>query len=122
MAKVRTTNNAKRITASLSLELRRVFALLHSVRDLVVKGLVNIGHPERRRIAVQIEVLVLHAAGLDRQQDQIAALPIEPLPVADGIALALDDVDDEAPLMAVFARARAQLVRENVPVFQHRVV
>ena len=62
-----------------------------------------------RRIAV--EMLVFDAAALQRQQHEIALLPIDALAVDHRIALAVDHVDHEAALVAVLAGLRADLVR-----------
>ena len=67
-------------------------------------------------------MLVLDAARLDRQQQEIAGLPVDPLAVDDRIALADDHVDDEAALVAVLAGLGLEIVREHAPVLQRRVL
>src|SRR5882757_9748640 len=67
-------------------------------------------------------MLVLDASGFHRQQDEIAFLPILALAVDDGIALAFEDVDDEAALMPVLARSRLDVVQEDTPMLQRGVL
>ena len=86
-----------------SLKLRRFLALLHAVGDFVMEGFVDIRHPARGRITIEIEMLVFHAAGLNRQQNQIAALPVLALTFDDGVAFSLDDVNRQPALVAVLA-------------------
>ena len=61
-----------------------------------------------------VEMLVRDAALLDRQQQQVARLPVDALIVDDRPALALDDVDHEPALMAVLARLVDERVREHL--------
>src|SRR6185312_11446517 len=74
----------------------------------------------RRVVGIGVEMLVLDAAGLHRQKDEIALFPLPALAFDDRITLAGDDVDDESALMAVLAGFRPQLVREDDPLLQRR--
>src|SRR5262245_59249597 len=74
-----TTNDS----SQLLLEIRRHFLLLQVGGEVLLDRDVDERSPDRRVRGVGVEVLVLDAAGLHRQQDEVALLPV--------LALALDD-------------------------------
>src|ERR1700722_12268898 len=103
-------------------EIRRVLRLLQVRRQVLLDRNVDEGGPDRGLLRVEIEMLMLDPFGLHRQQDEIALLPILALAVDDGIAPALQQVDDQAALMPVLARSRSDVVNEDAPMLQRRVL
>src|SRR5262249_26909034 len=66
-------------------------------------------------------MLMLDAAGLHRQQHEVALLPVLALAFDHRITLAFEHVDDEPALVAMLAGARFDVVDEDAPVLQRRV-
>src|SRR5215470_11135584 len=87
-----------------------------------MKRFVNVGHPARRSVAIEVEMLMLHTARLDGQQNQVAAFPVLALAFDYSVAFSLDDIDRKSALVAMLTGASAQFMSKNVPVLQHRVV
>src|SRR5664279_2713281 len=61
-----------------TLKLRRYLGLLHLRGEMLDDGNGDEGDPQRRRAGLRIEVLMLDAARLHRQQQQVALLPVDP--------------------------------------------
>src|SRR5580704_18542069 len=91
--------------SSALLEIRRVLGLLQVGGEKLLDWDVDEGRPDRGRARIEVEMLELDAAGLHRQQDEIALLPVLALAVDDGIALAFEHIDDEPALVHMLARA-----------------
>src|SRR5512142_103672 len=66
-------------------------------------------------------MLVLDAAGLDRQRDEIAFFPVVPFAVRDRVAFPFQYINGHAPLVAVLAGLAANLLRKNPPLLEHGV-
>ncbi|HKT18946.1 MAG TPA: hypothetical protein VJR47_12945 [Stellaceae bacterium] len=79
------------------------------------------GHPQGRLLWIGIEVR-LDAFLAQRQENEVAFFPVAALAIDHGIALAVENVDDEAALVPVLARNGADLVREDDPVLERRVL
>src|SRR4051812_1352171 len=110
-----------RYSLLLLLEVRRNLALLQIRGEIFLDRHVDEGGPDRRAFfRLGIEVLVLDAFRLHRQQHEIAFLPRPLLTVDDRIALALEHVDDEAALVDVLAGLGADVVDEHAPLLQRR--
>jgi len=81
------------------------------------------GHPLGRCARELIEVLMLAAVGLHRQDDQVPFLPIYLLPVHRCISFAFQDKQLDSPLMPVFPRIGFDVLDETGPSlcsrFQH---
>ena len=71
--------------------------------------------PDGRLFGIEIEMLVLHLVRMQRQQHEVAFLPVEAFALDDGIAFALQHVDHQAALVAVLAGLGADLVGEHAP-------
>src|SRR5919198_1082201 len=84
-------------------EFRVLLDLLDLARRPFADLVVDERDPLRRQVRVLVEVLVDHPAGLQRQEQQVAGLPVVALAVDLGVALAFDDVNDQATLVAVLA-------------------
>src|SRR6266567_1227884 len=67
-------------------------------------------------------MLVLDPARLHRQQHEIALLPILPFAIDDGIALAFENVDDETALVPMLSRSRLDVMDEDAPMLQRRIL
>src|SRR5262249_35974874 len=85
------------------LDVGRDFLLLEVGGEIFLDRDVDEGGPDRRMRGIGVEMLMLDAAGLHRQQHQIALLPVLALALDDRIALALEDIDDEAALVTMLA-------------------
>src|SRR5262245_28018316 len=110
------------IDCSLFLEVRGHFLLLQVGGEIFLDWNIDEGCPDRRLRGIGIEVLVLDAAGLHRQQHQVAFLPILAFAFDDRIALAFEHVDDEPALVAVLARAGLDVMDEDAPLLQRRLL
>ena len=66
-------------------------------------------------------MLVFHAALTHRQEQEVSLFPIDPFAMHDGIAAAVDDVDDQPALVAMLAGLRPHLVGEYRPMPERRV-
>src|SRR5262249_14490627 len=69
-----------------------------------------------------VEVLVLDLVWIERQQHQVALLPIDTLAFHDRIALAVEHVDDEPALVAVPSGLGANLVCEYAPLQERHIL
>ena len=78
------------------------------------------GHPLGRCARGLIEVLMLAAVGLQRQDDQIPFLLIYLLPVHHCISFAFQDKKLDAPLMPVFPRMGFDVLDEAGPALRCR--
>src|SRR5204863_2719282 len=98
-------------------EVRGILDLLHRRGDVLEQRQIDEGDPDRRALlGLEIEMLVLDAAGFHRQQNEIALLPVPTLAVDHGIALALEHVDDEPALMAMLTGHGGDLMGEHAPL------
>src|SRR5688500_8154160 len=88
---------------SLRSGVRGVLLVLDVEAELAAIRHVDEGHPTAALARALVVVPVLYPVFLDRQQQQVAGLPLDDLVVDLAVALALDDVDDQAPLVAVLA-------------------
>src|SRR5688500_12369948 len=79
------------------------------------------GGPDRR-LVVEIEMLMLDATRLHRQQYEIALFPIPALAVYDGIAFSFDHEDQESTLMDMLAGLGGDGVNEHTPLLQRRIL
>src|SRR4030095_8725046 len=64
-------------------------------------------------------MLVLDAARLQRQEQQVARFPIMALTVDFRPSLAFDNINDQAALMTVFSRVNFDVLDKNIPIVQH---
>ena len=78
------------------------------------------GHPLGRCARGLIEVLMLAAVGLHRQDDQVPFLPIYLLPVHRCISLAFQDKQLDSPLMPVFPRMGFDVLNKTGPALRCR--
>src|SRR6476646_5289268 len=85
---VSSRNSCDRVGSGAGLEQRRNLSLRELRCDVIEEWHVREGDPATLRSRVNVEVLVLDATRLDRQQQEIAGLPIDPFAVNNGIALA----------------------------------
>src|SRR5712692_11733611 len=83
---------------------------------------VDEGRPAGWLAAIQVEVLMLDSTGPNGQQNQVAFLPVAPLPVDHRVTFAFENEDREPALVAVLSGVRAELVGENVPILQGSVI
>ena len=90
--------------------------LSHFAGDEVPIGHVEKGDPLAALGFIVIEVLVLDAAGNQRQQQQVAGFPIFVLAVQNGVAGAFQYEDHQAALMAVHAAVALDVVHEYHPL------
>src|SRR5262249_41035322 len=98
------------------LEIRGYFLLLQIGGEIFLDRDVDERRPDRRMRGIGVEVLVLDAARLHRQQHEVAFLPVLALALDDRISLALEHVDDEAALVAMLAGARLDVMDEHAPL------
>src|SRR5215212_5662885 len=75
-----------------------------------------------RGLVVEIEVLMLDAARLHRQQDKIAFFPVPALTIDDGIAFSFHDEDQEPALMHMPPRLGGDRMDEDPPLLQRRLL
>src|SRR5579875_3071959 len=79
-------------------------------------------NPRRRALRVEVEVLMLDAAGFHGQEDEVALFPIPALALHDRVPLTFDHIDDEPTLVSVLPRLRPQFVREDDPLLERRLL
>src|SRR5829696_4501033 len=110
------------LSSTARLEQWRYLGLREFRRHVIEKRHVRERDPAALRSWIDVEMLMLDAAWLDRQQQQIPGRPVDPLPVDDRITRADDHIDDEPALVAVLAGLRLEIVREYPPVLQGGVL
>src|SRR4051794_4158084 len=86
-------------TASSSSIFGRGFFLVEVMRDLVLVRPEHERHPLAALAGLCIEVLMLDALRLDRQQDQIARLPVDTVTVDRRVPFALEHEEHEPALV-----------------------
>src|SRR5262245_41669500 len=103
-------------SALLRLEQRRDLGLGELGRHVIEERHVGERDPATLGARIDVEVLVLDTAWLDRQEQEITGLPVDALAVDHRIAFAGDHVDDEATLVPVLAGLGLEVVRDHTPV------
>src|SRR5581483_8388334 len=92
-----------------------VLLLLVAVPHGVEPGVEGEGDPLAGLVA-EVEVLMLDAAGLDRQEDDVAGLPVGPATIADRVAPPLRHEQGQPALVDVHPAVGVDLVAEADPV------
>src|SRR5262245_38930757 len=101
--------------SALRLEQRRALGLRDTGSDVSEERHVRERDPAALRARIDVEMLVLDAARLDRQEQKVAGLPVNALAVDHGIALAGDHIDHEPALVPMLAGLGLEIVREHAP-------
>ncbi len=94
--------------------------MVEHVSQHLGKRMVPEGHPLGRCARGLIEVLMLAAVGLHRQDDQVPFLPIYLLPVHRSISFAFQDKQLDSPLMPVSPRIGFYVLNKTGPALRCR--